>query len=1250
MLASLNYHMKRHFNKARWQQYNEKQQIINKHNMDLISLIGFLGSYFAGKGLDNLLSNKESIASALQSILSSIQSKYCEGGDVIEDDVKKHHFCADRLFDEGIVKILYGEPDYGLFTLCDELAKADKILRFRTEEVEAVLTEIISMARSNPMLQPTIILHDLAEVKSNIETIMNPGLLVSPEEFIKQYKCNSLTNATPLNNKFFYREQEISEGLDSILNNDCLMITGDAGVGKTRLALEICNKFVETQTDYTLLCLKSFAATEVSSYLYGLLKEGRKILLFIDDANRVGGNYSGIIQYIGSFAESTLKIITTVRSYSHSLIREKTTHIKSRSIEVQRFDKEAISKILQSEDFKVNKQCTDRIYSISKGNARIAIMCAKIAIEKDNMSSLNNVLDLFNEYFDESYKQISESKHLKVLGILSLFRTMNRENKISAKIYETLNLSEDEFWSICNELHERELVDIWENNVVKFSDQTFSTYIHYRIYFKDKLLPYSDVVSHFIEFDDRIKDSLIPVVNNFGDDAVKEVIENCINQIWDESNQEQTLNIIKLYYPFILIKSLAYFKRSIDVLVASDKEYDFNLYTNDYLLSDEVKELGVLASIAKYSLDYTDSALELMVRFVEKTHLHYKLLIDAIKENWKYNRKSHLDNYCHQNKLVDYLVSKQEKNPNDELIARICFDIAGTILSTSINDCELSSGLQYTMYSGDIRSTDGLIMLRNKYWKLLFNFSKSFRIELCKLLSSNSITYNTGKSTEILRLEIPIFVEMFAQNFNGDQFLDCLVVDRFLLKYNNRDGIEVKSPFEFNNHLWNILLLFHRDKKEKWEDELTRMRETLNIHCKDFKIESYIKLYSDISKIRHFEDLAGVQSVPLFYEREVMFAIFHNNIGLAIEIIKHLLITTPQIIDSCIVNSYLNGFNGNADQLIDVIEKDVSEPYRSKWLLEVYKYLTEKDISKANFRRLAKFIESSGCFINIAENELEHMLNKYDKLLPIKKQWNHLVSVMCDKIGQNIPFSLEYECFAKRLDITDNPKNLARVYFYLLPIRKEMSCSNSNIVMSRLLSIDPQYIIEYANTKYADTYIGEYNSDFTFIWDNTNYIDVIDVFEKYMTRPEHVMRFGFDCMENLFVSGLNEEKQLGYLKYRLEKDFDKKDVVKFIFNAIYNCFRYKHFEFIDILLKLTNDIEIFKCAEVSPSSHFYQYIDSIIPLYYGEIERFEKIKEIVLQQDDKLNYIEHIEYVDHLIQLKHQDIKYEQRKKFHRDY
>ena len=51
-----------------------------------------------------------------------------------------------------------------------------------------------------------------------------------------------MASMRPLDCEFLHRESEISETYNSVNDNKVTILTGPSGIGKTRLALEVCRK------------------------------------------------------------------------------------------------------------------------------------------------------------------------------------------------------------------------------------------------------------------------------------------------------------------------------------------------------------------------------------------------------------------------------------------------------------------------------------------------------------------------------------------------------------------------------------------------------------------------------------------------------------------------------------------------------------------------------------------------------------------------------------------------------------------------------------------------------------------------------------------------------------------------------------------------------------------------------------------------------------------------------------------------
>ena len=81
------------------------------------------------------------------------------------------------------------------------------------------------------------------------------GQIVSIDTFIREYNISSQNIATPLDNPFIHREEELND-LNNILYNESLVILrGVPGVGKTKLAIETIKNFVTEHNSYKAYCI-----------------------------------------------------------------------------------------------------------------------------------------------------------------------------------------------------------------------------------------------------------------------------------------------------------------------------------------------------------------------------------------------------------------------------------------------------------------------------------------------------------------------------------------------------------------------------------------------------------------------------------------------------------------------------------------------------------------------------------------------------------------------------------------------------------------------------------------------------------------------------------------------------------------------------------------------------------------------------------------------------------------------------------
>lgn len=206
---------------------------------------------------------------------------------------------------------------------------------------------------------------------------VDTGQIVTLDEFISKYERNKL--ATTLKTQFHFREDERKDLLSLIKGNSLAIILGQAGVGKSRIAIECYRQFIKENKSYEAFCIFNQGIDlfeDIKSYFSG----SGDFLIFVDDANRISG-FQYIVHLLQTKrSDQNFKIIVTVRDYALDKIREICQSIGGGAeITINPFTDKEIKKLLQDE-FEINNHLyLDRIVDIAQGNPRVAVMAAKLS-------------------------------------------------------------------------------------------------------------------------------------------------------------------------------------------------------------------------------------------------------------------------------------------------------------------------------------------------------------------------------------------------------------------------------------------------------------------------------------------------------------------------------------------------------------------------------------------------------------------------------------------------------------------------------------------------------------------------------------------------------------------------------------------------------------------------------------------------------------------------------------------------------
>jgi hypothetical protein len=393
----------------------------------------------------------------------------------------------------------------------------------------------------------------------------------------------------------------------------------------------------------------------------------------VDDANRIT-QLGRILSLINDQTTNRkIKIIVTVRDYALNKVKEAAKESgKYVELFLNTIEDKQIKEIISSEYGIHNQIYIERICNIAKGNPRLAIMASRIASAERDLGSIADVSILYDEYFGSivtDSSELNDTNLLKVAGIVSFFGSLDRTNQEHfSNIAAKFSISEELFWWNVKKLHSLEIVDLYEDDVVKITDQVLSTYLFYKAFIKDQILDFSILLDVFF-YEHRLRDTVYPVISAFNKQFVTTRLQSHIDRKW-ESAKKDSQCLVAFMEVFWFLKQtdiLYYYKELIDCI--PDKEYvfsDFNFSSvkNSGRIDSHLEVLRLFGNSEKENFEI---ALELMFSYLEKVPSVLPDILHLFTEDFSFDSHSYIYDYIIQNTLVLKLIEKSQTDKKSDL-------------------------------------------------------------------------------------------------------------------------------------------------------------------------------------------------------------------------------------------------------------------------------------------------------------------------------------------------------------------------------------------------------------------------------------------------------------------------------------------------------------------------------------------------------------------------------------------------------
>jgi len=1138
-----------------------------------------------------------------------------------------------------------------------ELKKIEKIFLYHTSKLEtSKIEDLNNFCKEQGVILEQWGLSEISyELKNEYPMICKEYLgieidtnqILEKEDFIKEYEKNKW--ATPLRTNFKYRELDMRKALRELETKDILILKGKAGLGKTRLALEILDEFIKKNKNYQSFCILN-KSQSIYDDLNLYLKEDKNYIFLIDDINKFKDIeiISSLILY--KETKTNVKFIFTVRDYAIEIIEENFNKLDYSVQEIGSLKEEEIKDIIKEEKGIKNQIWLKKIKELSEGNIRLAFMIAKIT---DKESLLKNITEVYEKYFltiEKEIETLRDNKVKKVIGIFSFFEVIDlRDKKFLEKISKIILVDEIEIKEIISKLEELEIVDVYKKEIIKISDQIFSTYFAYVIFFRDRLISLEEMIENFLNsHKQNFIDIINPIMKDLSQEIVSDVMKETADNLWksySKKQEEEQYNFFDIFWYYKQTEVLRLVKNRIEKL--PQEEIDNELGDSRNITEEIPKPYSILLQMK--TDDSLEMSLDLLFQYIIKVPKYLDSFIEIAKSNYGIKEDSKYKGYKEELKFIEKFKKFVFKEDKDYLYLAF-LEISKYFLKIDFDQIFIKKD-RVIFIKIPIEKTGIIIEIRKNILNSLVELYKKdiYKDKVLNLILEYPVCKEKNETTsELYKEESKIILNFIEENLNPKNYNHQILVGNYIerLSFNNVKEEIISKRFN------SKIIKFYRFFIEK---------ERITVKDKNFKLIQ--NKMEDLIKTLNYEDY--IELFNIFKEK-----VEENQnreewllSGGTFDILKLLLFEDEELFKELFKYRYLENlllhYNSPIliGEMVKNLGKDVTfsliKEYQSegRFLLDYCKNLKSNQIKK-----------SDCVLLKIKLEKMEVIYNTYDFLLEYENFKGGFIEEIIRLLRCNIKENSKniiklkimfasntklYKYLIKTLEI-----NLLKEIYLILDssdTSNSLDFDINNELLERILKEELDFIDDYLDNMILKDSKETKKQNYEFLWERK---DFIELFNKIVNRiynykiDENSYRRNYFKIDKILVSfffGRKDEKisykQDLFLGKYIKKNIADSKKLEFIFEVICNFEDKRKLKFYNEVLIKNTDLEIFESLRINPIRTFG---GSEIPLLENEIEFLEKLKEGC----KGLDYLEHRSYLEKIINKKRKRIEIRKERDF----
>lgn len=1071
---------------------------------------------------------------------------------------------------------------------------------------------------------------------------IDTGQIVSPDQFVAYYNSGKLS--TRLDLDFHFREQELPQVLGAMENNMLTVLSGRSGVGKSRLALEACERFSKAHPEYQLYCVFGRGIDLWEDLRVRFTRSGH-FLILVDDANRVSRfEYLVDILLHEQRDDRCFKVLATVRDYALSAVREAARPLGMTSeVELGAFTDDEIKTLVTDEYGIVNFHYLERIAAVVQGNPRLAVMAAEVAREAP-LDSLHDVSSLYDSYFSSIRADLKgmgvdpvSADLLRVAAIVSFFKAVDRTNEdMMLAIEKAFGITLAGFWEAAERLHEMEILDMHEDEVVQVSDQVLGTYLFYLAFFRDRVLDFGALISHFFSrIRNRIVDSINPVLSAFDSELVCDAMRPHVERLWAElesmGSDEDLFQLIDLFWFVRPTATLLWISAHIEGLTVESVDIDSISFAKDSRALPAPSILSILQSLAYEREENVKIALQLLLRYLEKHPAEVPSVLKVLVDGYGFRPESYRRCFEIQRTVIDELWRVAEGR--DPIFSRVFLAVAGHFLGTHFENTGMKDNRTVLFTNFNLPATPELAILRETIWTRLFSLYEEDELQssVLETIRRYCVLSFRPLNIEVVHSDASHVLPFLESILNPTSYSDCTLMHNYLdfLEVHGGDAHDaLRSRFHNETFaLAEVLLL-------KWSDRMKQgesleafeayKRNRLDSYTEDYSSDDYDGFIERCCEIRDaleggYSDFSLRQEVV-----NVLLVLADRDTALYCKVLeRYLQLGDPLRLEGRALVMRLLGVQGDKNALR--LLQDPEYPSKRLWLFSVYEGMKRDDLDE---KVLAQLYELYGAA------ELAELPHGYDNLLEYcfldKRVIAKVVRMVVDKVTLDPRFAYVLEMLfnpftavVKRLAelFADDLDVLKQAYFLVDGMRDHHDQKGE--LFNLILTLDAEFIFEYFAWRQAHaerlrmSNSGDHR-DYSFIWLRPDHQRIMD---RVLAEAIHSEQNGVALLDlalkQFFLCGIKDgesngealERQNDFLTSVIDERSGEGKVMKGLFGVIAHFKPERRIEFVRRFLLRNKDVEVFRRLSLEP--HTWSWSGSMVPVLHRRLSFFESLKPLM---------------------------------------